>query len=162
MHVTLKNEYRIFSKTRKSFDVRYIRNFPGNRRLIYMNLSSLLWRICARVVFMWTHVQYDVLRPLFLAVCCMWAWTRTPKQRFAFTSNITLRGCWPVLSHQYLTCCGRHYYKADGRFHFCLLLTEFPPKWTLHCHITTALVKCFDSKHISSRCTPSCTMRAVC
>jgi hypothetical protein len=33
-----------------------------------MNESSRSWRVCVHVVFMWTHVQYETLRPRRLAV----------------------------------------------------------------------------------------------
>jgi hypothetical protein len=43
----------------------YIHNFLGYRS---MNESCLSWRVCVCMVFMWTHVQYDILQPCGLNV----------------------------------------------------------------------------------------------
>jgi hypothetical protein len=49
------HSYRVFRKISN--------NFLGYRSIWYMNESRLSWAVCVHVVFIWTHVQYENLRP---------------------------------------------------------------------------------------------------
>jgi hypothetical protein len=62
------DKYRIFRKTCSIFSVWYIRNVLVCRSIWYMNESSLSLRISVHVVFIWTHILYEVLWPHGLAV----------------------------------------------------------------------------------------------
>jgi len=60
--------YIHFRKTCNNFDVWDIHNFLEYRGILYMSESSLSWRMCAHVDFMWPHVQYEILLPCVFAV----------------------------------------------------------------------------------------------
>jgi hypothetical protein len=69
--------------------------------------------------------------------------SETPKQGFAYTSNIVLHVCWPVPSHHGSLVSDSTsyfilvYHTANCISFWCLLPLEFPLKLSVHCHKTT-------------------------